>query len=47
MKWSNKQYTITATYEKNLNNKIETFIEENETSKMVFIAMIITQGVFI
>lgn len=45
MKWTNKQYSITAAYEKNLNNKVETFIEENETNKSVFLTMITTQGI--
>ena len=45
MKWTNKQYSITAAYEKNLNNKVETFIEENETNESVFLTMITTQGI--
>ncbi|MBO7570964.1 MAG: ATP-binding protein [Bacteroidales bacterium] len=45
MKWTNRQYSITAAYEKNLNNKVETFVEENETKKSVFLTMITTQGV--
>ena len=45
MKWTHKPYSITATYEKNLNNKVETFIEENETGKSVFLIMITTQGI--
>lgn len=45
MKWTNRQYSITAAYEKNLNNKVETFIEENETNKSVFLTMITTQGI--
>lgn len=47
MKWTNRQYSITAAYEKNLNNKVETFVEENETNKSVFLTMITTQGVLL
>ncbi len=45
MKLTNKQYSITSAYEKNLNNKVETFVEENETNKSIFLTMITTQGV--
>jgi hypothetical protein len=45
MKFSSKEFVITKTYDKNLQNKHSVFVEETETKKSVHITMITTYGV--
>jgi AAA+ ATPase superfamily predicted ATPase len=45
MKYSAKEFIITKSYDENLRNKREIFIEESKTKKSVHITMITTYGV--
>lgn len=45
MKYSNKQFVISKSYDENLRNKRGTFVEETRTPKTVHITMITTYGV--
>ena len=44
MKYSEKEYTITASYEKDLIHKVEAFREESKTLKAVHITMVTSSG---
>jgi AAA+ ATPase superfamily predicted ATPase len=45
MKYTNKEFIITKSYDESLRNKREVFIEESNTKKTVHITMITTYGV--
>ncbi|GHT75617.1 ATPase [Bacteroidia bacterium] len=45
MKYSNKPFVITKSYDENLRNKLGAFVEETKTRKTVHITMITTYGI--
>jgi len=45
MKFSRKEYTITKEYDKKLQNKVWTFVEESKTKKAIHLTIISTNGV--
>jgi len=45
MKFSKEKFAITAKYEKELNNKIDAFVNETETKKSIHLTFVTTDGV--
>ena len=45
MKFSRKEFVITKDYDKDLRNKVWTFVEKTRTKKSVHITMLTTYGI--